>query len=126
MYENYGWKYVLTAAITILWGLALFWPVIQGEGEPVPLGLDLKGGAEIIYRLEVNGKPADSKVTGDAVQVLQERIDKLGIKELGIRSMGADKVLIQIPSATPAEVRKIKALQAEATRVETPVEAAGG
>jgi SecD/SecF fusion protein len=111
MYENYGWKYILTALIAILWGLALYW---QG----VPLGLDLKGGAEIIYRLEVNGQAASGKVTEDAVSVLRKRIDKLGIKELGIRRMGADKVLIQIPSATPLEVEKLKTQIEKAGKME--------
>ena len=92
MYENYGWKYILTAAITVLWGMALFW----GD-EPVPLGLDLKGGAEIIYRLEVNGKPAESSVTEDAVNhvmsVFFEAVADLGSEDrtrLAPEDEGAD------------------------------------
>ena len=38
MYENYGWKYVLTAIIALLWGMALVM-----NDPPVPLGLDLQG-----------------------------------------------------------------------------------
>ncbi|RMG08318.1 MAG: protein translocase subunit SecD [Planctomycetota bacterium] len=111
MYQNFGWKYLLTAAITVLWSFALY---TQG----IPLGLDLKGGAEIIYRLEVNGRPATADVTEDAVGVLRKRIDKLGIKELDIRSMGADKVQIQIPSATQSEIEKLKTQIEKAGRLE--------
>ena len=49
MYENYGWKFTLTAIITVLWGLALYF-------NPIPRGLDLSGGSEIIYTLDFGGR----------------------------------------------------------------------
>lgn len=102
MYSNFGWKYLLTAAIAILWGSALWW------NNGVPEGLDLSGGVELIYRLDFGGKAPSAKLTDDTVDVLRERIDKLGIKELSIRSLGMDKVVIQVPSATDSEIEKIK------------------
>lgn len=49
MYEKYTWKFVLTGFLAVLaiWGL---------YAAPLNLGLDLQGGAQIIYRLEVEGR----------------------------------------------------------------------
>jgi SecD/SecF fusion protein len=46
MYENYRWKFGLTAffGALALWGLVV---------TPLNLGLDLQGGAQLIYRLEI-------------------------------------------------------------------------
>ncbi len=102
MYDKFGWKYLLTAAIVVFSGVALSWSGIN-------LGLDLRGGVEIIYRLDFGGQQTVSaSTTEDTVKVLRERIDTLGIKELSIRSLGNDKVVIQVPSATDSEIEKIK------------------
>jgi SecD/SecF fusion protein len=101
MYENYGWKFTLTAIITALWGLALWF-------NPIPRGLDLSGGSEIIYTLDFGGRLPSVAATEDAVKVLRERIDKLGIKELTIRRQGNYEIVVQIPSATETEVERIK------------------
>jgi SecD/SecF fusion protein len=45
MYENYNWKWWLTGFLVLLAG----W----GVSYPQNLGLDLRGGAQLIYRLEV-------------------------------------------------------------------------
>ncbi len=49
-----------------------------------------------------------AKETDDTVEVLQKRIDTLGIKELSIRRLGIDKIVIQVPGATPAQTKKIE------------------
>ena len=48
MYENYGWKYVLTAFFVVGAALSWYWNGIQ-------TGLDLSGGSEIIYTLDFGG-----------------------------------------------------------------------
>jgi SecD/SecF fusion protein len=104
MYENYGWKYVFTAIIAVLWGAAL---VMNG----VPLGLDLQGGDELIYQLkdpDQPGRNVTSRETEDTVQVLQDRIDVLGIKELSIRQLGLDKIVVQVPGATETQLKNIE------------------
>src|SRR5580658_5368653 len=91
MYENYGWKYVVTVAITVLFGWAL-------STTPISLGIDLRGGSELLYRLDMTGRsspsPADTDTT---VQVLQNRLDALAIKELSIRRQGQYNIVIQVP-----------------------------
>lgn len=111
MYENYGWKYVVTAFITALWGLG-FW------FNDIPLGLDLKGGSEIIYTLDFQGRAPSTEATEDAVRVLRERIDVLGIKELSIRRQGSYDVVVQVPDATPTEVERLKSQIEKAGRLQ--------
>lgn len=111
MYENYGWKYVLTAFIALLWSLGLWF-------NDIPLGLDLKGGSEIIYTLDFQGRAPSTEATEDAVRVLRERIDVLGIKELSIRRQGAYDIVVQVPDATPTEVERIKSQIEKAGRLQ--------
>ncbi|MBL4848630.1 MAG: protein translocase subunit SecD [Planctomycetes bacterium] len=104
MYENHTWKALLTTFFVVLWGLAIYF-------NSIPLGLDLQGGKELIYQLRDPDAPTrivSSKETDDTVEVLQKRIDTLGIKELSIRRLGIDKIVIQIPGATPAQTKKIE------------------
>ncbi|MEZ0231065.1 MAG: protein translocase subunit SecD [Planctomycetota bacterium] len=103
MYENYGWKYVLTAAITVLFGWALF-------TSPISLGIDLKGGSELLYRLDTSGAGGHltSLDTDTTVQVLQNRLDALAIKEMSIRRQGALNIVIQVPGGDKEAVKQIK------------------
>jgi SecD/SecF fusion protein len=103
MYENYGWKYVVTAIVTIMFGWAL-------AASPISLGIDLKGGSELLYRLDLTnagpGKgPSDTDTT---VQVLQNRLDALAIKELSIRRQGTFNIVIQVPGGDKEAVKQIK------------------
>jgi len=101
MYQNYGWKFILTGFLVV--GSMLAW-WFNG----LSYGLDLSGGTEIIYSLDSGGKPLTSKLADDVVQVLTERIDKLGIKELSIARLGNRQVVIQVPDADDNDVKKIR------------------
>lgn len=102
MYENYGWKYVLTAMITVLFGWALI-------TSPISLGIDLKGGSELLYRLDVTGaRSVTGADTDTTIQVLQNRLDALAIKELSIRRQGTFNIVIQVPGGDKEAVKQIK------------------
>ncbi|MCA8923942.1 MAG: protein translocase subunit SecD [Planctomycetes bacterium] len=111
MYQNYGWKFILTGFLLV--GSLLAW-YFNG----LSYGLDLSGGTEIIYSLDSHGKPLTSKLADDVVQVLTERIDKLGIKELSIARLGNHQVVIQVPNATENEVKKIRSQIERSGRLE--------
>ena len=62
------------------------------------LGLDLKGGLQVVLQ----AKPeANRKVTADdmtrSVNVMRNRVDKLGVAEPEIRKQGADQIVIDLP-----------------------------
>jgi SecD/SecF fusion protein len=72
---------------------------------PTRLGLDLKGGIELVYE----GKPTPKvpKVTpqaiDDAIQTIRKRTDALGVSEPEIQRAGANQISIGLPSVKNAQ-----------------------
>ncbi|MET7694326.1 protein translocase subunit SecD [Streptomyces sp. NPDC005483] len=65
---------------------------------PVHLGLDLRGGTQIV--LETRPTAADDageEVTDRTVEVLRGRIDALGVAEPSIARSGSDRIVVELP-----------------------------
>jgi SecD/SecF fusion protein len=67
------------------------------------LGLDLKGGVELVYQ----GKPtAQSKVDSEsldrAISIMRSRVDKLGVAQPEIQRSGADEIDVALPNVSNA------------------------
>ncbi|MFO7959151.1 MAG: protein translocase subunit SecD [Candidatus Brocadiia bacterium] len=75
----------------------------------IKLGLDLAGGTELLYKLDPReeGEGFQGKV-GNTIDILKKRIDPGNVKEYRIQAAGEDRILIQVPQATPAEVEQLK------------------
>ncbi|MDQ3859432.1 MAG: protein translocase subunit SecD, partial [Actinomycetota bacterium] len=62
------------------------------------LGLDLQGGLEIVLQAEA---PKGQEITRDgmdrAIEVIRNRVDKLGVAESEIRRQGNKQILVEIP-----------------------------
>jgi SecD/SecF fusion protein len=73
--------------------------------QPTRLGLDLKGGVELVYQ----GKPtpAQPEVTQDsldrAIDIMRERVDQLGVAEPEIQRSGRDQISVGLPDVKNAE-----------------------
>lgn len=69
------------------------------------LGLDLKGGVELIYQ----GTPTSQveEVSGDdierSIEIIRERIDKLGVAEPEVSRLGSDSISVALPDVTNAQ-----------------------
>jgi SecD/SecF fusion protein len=65
---------------------------------PARLGLDLRGGTQIV--LEAKDSP-DRRVDGDTVartlEVLRRRVDQLGVAEPALQRSGARRVIVELP-----------------------------
>ncbi len=74
----------------------------------VKLGLDLAGGTELLYEL----KPREGQTIGGSltstIDILKKRIDPGNVKEYRIQALEEDRILIQVPEATTAEVEQLK------------------
>ena len=62
------------------------------------LGLDLKGGVELVYQ----GEPTpQSEVTPEAIDraidIIRERVDQLGVSEPEIQRLGSDQISVGLP-----------------------------
>jgi len=82
------------------------------------LGIDLKGGAEIVYRIlpGEEGQEADSGLARRMIDVLKKRVDPGGLGNLEWRPMGKDRFAIRMPAPRADSQAKrdayIKALEA--------------
>ena len=106
--------YITLALIIILFGLAatVVWPggpdLKIGSWEKklfIHEGLDLKGGAHIVYEADLSKIPAQdqSQAISGVINVIRSRIDKLGVTEPVIQSRkfgGNQGVVIDLPGIT--------------------------
>jgi SecD/SecF fusion protein len=69
------------------------------------LGLDLKGGVELVYQGEPT--PQVPKVTpqsiDDAIETMRKRVDSLGVSEPEIQRAGANQISVGLPDVKNAE-----------------------
>ena len=72
---------------------------------PTKLGLDLKGGTELVYQ----GRPTPQQptVTGEdidrSIEIIRQRTDKLGVAEPEISRVGADQISVGLPDVDNAD-----------------------
>ena len=81
------------------------------------LGLDLQGGLEVVLKAN---PPKGHKLTADdlnrSIDIMRNRIDKLGVSEPEIRKQGSDQIVIQLagvhdPAAAARLIGKTAVLQ---------------
>jgi SecD/SecF fusion protein len=78
----------------------------------IKLGLDLQGGTSFLVGLDTSKLSTNSDrgvVLSKAVEVLRKRVDSLGVAEPLIQPAGADRILIQLPGLTQADMDRAKA-----------------
>ncbi|MFH1867576.1 MAG: hypothetical protein ABH843_01270, partial [Candidatus Omnitrophota bacterium] len=109
MQKNLKWKTILILAVMglSLWSL---WPPLaikDSEGKVVRegrinLGLDLQGGMHLVLSVDTSG--LSEKEAADAperaLEIIRNRIDQLGVKEVAIAKQGKDEIVIQLPGIT--------------------------
>src|SRR5438270_2899175 len=87
-----------------VFALLLVGAVFAIATKPTRLGLDLRGGVELIYQ----GRPTPKvpKVTpqaiDDAIKTIQERTNSLGVSEPEIQPQGRDEISIGLPAVQNA------------------------
>ena len=79
--------------------------VVPGK---IKLGLDLRGGAELLYRVRVSPEDERPNIVGDVISILEKRIDPQGVLEYRLQQQGTHRVLIQVPGATKDEIERLK------------------
>jgi len=98
-------------------GLVLFFLVsglciwsIWPPAAKIKLGLDLKGGTLLVYRLDMSSVPAgeQSSVADEVKKVVYQRLDRYGLKEIEVRRVGNDRLQVAVPSVSPDEINTLK------------------
>ncbi|HEX5106581.1 MAG TPA: hypothetical protein VFV87_22330, partial [Pirellulaceae bacterium] len=106
--KDYGWKFALILGSFVL-SLLL---VLFGEYR---LGVDLKGGVILVYEIDKaetaalhpQGRSDDWSMNA-LLQVLRNRLNPDGLKEIVIRPFGPEQIEIIVPETDPGEVNEIK------------------
>ncbi|WP_414567734.1 protein translocase subunit SecD [Nostoc sp. CCY 9925] len=72
---------------------------------PIPLGLDLRGGSQLTIQVKPSAEiPQITERELEAVKkVVEGRINGLGVSEPVIQTVGADKILVQLPGVNDPE-----------------------
>jgi SecD/SecF fusion protein len=69
------------------------------------LGLDLKGGVELVYQGQPTGQVTE--VTGEdidrSIEIIRERIDEFGVSEPEVSRLGADQITVSLPDVDNAD-----------------------
>jgi SecD/SecF fusion protein len=93
-----------------LWFVLLVLGLLAGSGvvialKPTVLGLDLKGGAQAIYKAS---STSEATVNDDsmrrAIQVIRKRVDAFGVSEPEIQQVGADQIQVSLPDVEDPKV----------------------
>ena len=91
--QRHGFVLLLVA------GLIAASVVVIDESQEDALGLDLKGGVELVYQGEPT--PQTPVVTQDAlnraVDIMRERVDQLGVAEPEIQTSGGNQISVGLP-----------------------------
>jgi len=102
-----NWVLVL---IVILVAIAV--PIYKvGRGEPaINQGIDLVGGVDLLLQAQI--PEGETEVTGDmilgAIDIVRNRLDPEGVREIIIQQMGEDRIVVQIPGEDDPE--RVKAM----------------
>jgi SecD/SecF fusion protein len=74
-------------------------------GKRTVLGLDLRGGTELVY--QGRPTPQNPDVTpqdiDDAIEIIRDRVDSLGVAEPEIARVGADQITVALPDVQNAD-----------------------
>ncbi|MBV9972024.1 MAG: protein translocase subunit SecD [Candidatus Eremiobacteraeota bacterium] len=101
-------KNPLKALVVLAIAALCVWSVIPIQ-KKIHLGLDLQGGVRVLLQLNTNEQvpQINSQVQGEVEQVIQNRINGLGVTEPIITRVGSDRLLVELPQVkNPDEATK--------------------
>jgi len=88
-------KYALSLAVVVIIAALSIYGVFA---KPPGLGLDLKGGLNVVLTAEGNKEsPITQKGMDQAIFIIRERVDRLGVAEPSIEQQGPKNIIIQLP-----------------------------
>lgn len=92
--------------IVVVIVIALIQPVyrIANKYDMITLGLDLKGGVSVLLQAVPDaGKKLSSDDMTGLIEVIRNRVDPQGQREVVITIVGEDRVLVQVPGETKSD-----------------------
>jgi SecD/SecF fusion protein len=73
--------------------------------KPTKLGLDLKGGVELVYQGQPTGqvKTVSGEDIERSIEIIRQRIDQLGVSEPEVARLGSGEITVSLPDITNAQ-----------------------
>jgi SecD/SecF fusion protein len=88
--------------LLIVFGLLLASCVVIAT-KPTRLGLDLKGGVELVYQAKPTAQAkVDTESLERAINIMRKRVDQLGVAQPEIQRSGADEIDVALPAVSNA------------------------
>ncbi len=78
--------------------------------DPIRLGLDLQGGAQLTIQLQPSEDIPEitARETEAVLSVVRNRVDALGVSEPLVQTIGTDQILVQLPGVSdPAQAERV-------------------
>ncbi|MBN2083010.1 protein translocase subunit SecD [bacterium] len=93
-----AWNWIIIAIVIVVALINPLYRSLNLHAPIVTLGLDLRGGVEVLLRAEPeNGQqPTDDQMRG-VQYVVRNRVDPQGTKEISLTQVGVDRILLQVP-----------------------------
>ncbi len=103
MYKRTRWGWAFLALFLSLCGWLL------SDLERFNLGIDLQGGTELTYKLDLSQIVENPKDVSDKVKdIISRRLDLYGLKEIRIAIEGQDRLVVTIPGGDAESTKFIK------------------
>jgi SecD/SecF fusion protein len=72
--------------------------------KPTRLGLDLKGGVQLIYQGRATAQAkVNTESLNRAIDIMRKRVDQLGVAQPGIQRTGENEIDVALPDVTNAQ-----------------------
>jgi SecD/SecF fusion protein len=106
---DHGWKIGL-CLFTLLASVAILL-----MGPPLKLGIDLRGGVQLVYEVDQTKKENRNETLSkeqmeNLVEAVKRRVNPGGQKEVTVRTLGGEEIEILVPEIETAEVEQIERL----------------
>ena len=104
-----GWVMVTVFIALCLWIVDPTDLDDQGFFKSIDRGIDLRGGTELQYELDLSSvRAASADVAEEVKDIISRRLDIYGLKEIRIAIEGEDRLVVTIPGGEVSSTKFIK------------------
>ena len=118
---NLSLLFILVLAAVCIWVVAqtnIHLGDFRREG--MRLGLDLRGGSHLVLQADLSQASNPVEALGGAKEVIERRVNALGLTEPVVQTQGEDRILVQLPGVGAREARELIGATAQLDFREVP------